>query len=336
MKKNKIFAGKLASWFMVAMMVGTLVGCGKDVPSTPDTTPNTPVVEADVDTNADVDTDADVDTNVDVDANVDVKTDVDVEPVAEPAKVIYEGLTPGGTGYGTVEANDFVDRGLYTYFVPIDKNEHAAFIGYVGDIIDDGGDYYSVKITIDDPNAISVYTKGIENCQYAVYFEAPSDFTPGISRTHDEAIGGIGVRASSSLFNAIDIAPYPMDAANRDYDWYEHYDTLKDYYIEKGCEDVKEYSFERKDGRLTSIVSYLPKNAKSRIFYGNFISLDESKLINEYYVLLQVLFDFSEEDALAIINSVRFMEKDEADELYMSLLRQTEANEYFDPATIER
>jgi hypothetical protein len=29
------------------------------------------------------------------------------------------------------------------------------------------------------------------------------------------------------------------------------------------------------------------------------------------------------------------MEKDEADELYMSLLKQTEANENFDPATIE-
>ncbi len=336
-KLNKNFARRLASWFMVVMMVGTLVGCGKDVPSTPDTTPTTPVVEADVDTNVDVDTD----TDVDVDANVDVETDV--EPVVEPVQVIYEGLTPEGTGYWTMADHDtFNTIGLFNYFVPIDKNEHAAFIAYVGDVIDDGGEYYSVKMSLDDSDDTSVYTRGIENCQYAVYFESPSDFTPALSRTNDEAIGGCDIRALSSNYtDSIRIAAYPMDVANRDFDWYESYNTPKDYYIENNCEDVREYVYEREDGRLTSIVSYLlPKSADGtttdfRRFYADFISLDESKLVNEYSITFDAPFDFSEEDALAILNSVKFMEKDEADELYTSLLRQTESNEYFDPATIE-
>lgn len=334
-KLNKNFAGKLASWFMVGAMMVTMVGCGKDVPSTPDTTPDTPVVEADVDTNVDVDTDTDVD--VDVDANVDVE--VEVEPVVEPTQAIYEGLTPEGTGYWTMADHDtFNTIGLFNYFAPIDKNEHAAFIGYVGDVIEDGGEYYGAKMSFDDPDDISVYTRGIENCQYAVYFETPNDFTPDLSRTNDKAIGGFDIRASNSSFNdgdSITIKAYPMDYANRSLDEYELYNTPKDIYIERGYEDVKDLLFEREDGRFASIVSYLSKNSDCRIIYGDFISLDESKNVNEYEVQLKVPLDFSEDDALVIINSIRFMEKDEADELYMSLLRQTEANEYFDPATIE-
>ncbi|MCR5312009.1 MAG: hypothetical protein K6E32_11440 [Lachnospiraceae bacterium] len=335
MKKNKIFAGKLASWFMVVMIVGTLVGCGKDVPSTPDTTPDTPVVEADVDTNVDVDTD----TNVDVDANVDVETDVDVEPVVEPAQVIYEGLAPGGTGYWTMADHDtFHTIGLFNYFVPIDKNEHSAFIAYVGDVIKDGGDYYAARWSSFDEVDIQLYTCSIENCKYAVYFEAPNDFAPTLSRTNDKAIGGCDIRATNDSINntySIIIKAYPMDYANSSLDEYELYNTPKDIYIERGYADVKDLLFKKEDGRFVSIVSYLSKNADYRIIYGDFISLDESKIVNEYEVQLKVPLDFSEEDALAIINSIRFMEKDEADELYISLLHQTEANEYFDPATIE-
>ena len=86
MLNNKKMAGKLASWFMVAMIV-MLVGCGKDVPSTPDTSPDTPVVEADVDTSVDVDTD----TDVDVDANVDVVDEPVVdEPIVDTVDVVGE------------------------------------------------------------------------------------------------------------------------------------------------------------------------------------------------------------------------------------------------------
>ena len=340
MKTNKNFAGKLASWFMVVMMVGMLVGCGKDVPSTPDTTPDTPVVEADVDTNVDVDTDTNVDVDANVDVDVDVETDVDTEPVVEPTQAIYEGLTPAGTGYGILAtaSEGLTMRGLSTYFVPIDKNEHSVFIAYVGDVIDDGGDYYGAKKSFDDPDDISIYTMGIENCQYAVYFEAPSDFTSTLSRTNDEAIGGCDIRATNDVLTnaySIIIKAYPMDVANRSLDEYELYNTPKDYYIGAGYEDVKDLLFEREDGRLTSIVSHLSKNADYRIIYGDFISLDESKIVNEYGVTLTVPLDFSEDDALAIINSVRFMEKDEADTLYATLLQQVETNEYFDPATIE-
>ena len=333
MLNNKKMAGKLASWFMVVMMVGTLVGCGKDVPSTPDTTPDTPVVEADVDTNVDVDTD----TNVDVDANVDVDVEVEVEPVVEPAQVIYEGFTPGGTGYELMITEDYNVNGLCTKFVPIDKNERAAFIGYVGNVIDDGGDYYGVKKSLDDPDDISIYTTAIENVQYAVYFEAPSDYFTGTPNVANETIGGYNIKATSgsNYTDSIIIKAYPMDYANRSLDEYELYNTPKDYYIGAGYEDVKDLLFEREDGRFTSIVSHLSKNADCRIIYGDFISLDESKIVNEYEIQLKVPLDFSEDDALAIINSVRFMEKDEADELYSNMLQQVEVNEYFDPATIE-
>ncbi len=337
MKKNKIFAGKLASWFMVGAMMVTLVGCGKDVPSTPDTTPDTPVVEADVDANVDVETDTNVD--VDVDANVDVETDVDAEPVVEPAQVIYEGLTPAGTGYATIdtadEVNGVVCHGLYTYFVPIDKNEHSAFIGYVGDVIDDGGEYYSVKMSFDDPDDTSVYTKGVENLQYAVYFEAPSDFIPNASRTSDEAIGGCDISALSSNYNdSIQIRAFPIDVANKYLNEWKDFDNSRDIVSTwTSTDDFKEYSFVKEDGKIEFLVSY-ELNGMRR-FYYDFISNDESLFINDYTVGLTVPFDFSEEEAIAIINSVRFMDKDEADELYMSLLRQTEANEYFDPATIE-
>lgn len=338
MKNNKNFARKLASWLMVVMMV-MLVGCGKDVPSTPNTTPDTPVVEADVDTNVDTNVDVDTDTNVDVDANVDAETDVDVEPVVEPVQVIYEGLTPEGTGYWTMADHDtFHTIGLFNYFVPIDKNEHSAFIAYVGDVIDNGGEYYGAKMSFDDPDDISVYTWGIENVQYAVYFEAPSDFESRLSYANDKVVGGFDIRASNSSFNdgdSITIKAYPMDVAKKSLDEYELYSSLKDHYTEKGYEDVREYTFEREDGSVIAILSYLPKDANYRRFYADFVSLDESKLVNEYSVGLSVPLDFSEEEALEILNSVKIMEKDEADELYMSLLHQTEANEYFDPATIE-
>ena len=102
----------------------------------------------------------------------------------------------------------------------------------------------------------------------------------------------------------------------------------------------KEYSFERGEGNVTAILSYIPKYndgtiANYRRFYADFVSLDESKLVNEYSIGLSVTLDFSEEDALAILNSVKIMDKDEADTLYATLLQQVETNEYFDPATIK-
>lgn len=338
MKNNKNFARKLASWFMVVMMV-MLVGCGKDVPSTSDTTPDTPVVEADVDTNVDVD--VDTDTNVDVDANVDVDVETDVEPVVEPVQAIYEGLTPGGTGYVEMDDHDtFNTIGLFNYFVPIDKNESAAFIAYVGDVIDDGGEYYSARMSIEDPDDISVYTTAIENVQYAVYFETPSDFFTGLSYTSNEAIGGNSIRAINNVIpnapnaGSIEIRAFSIDVANKYLNEWKDFDNSKDIVATWTSTDgFKEYSFEKEDGKIVFLVSY-EINGK-RVFYYDFISNDESLFINDYTVSIYVPLDFSEEDALAIINSVRFMEKDEADELYMSLLRQTATNEYFDPTTIE-
>jgi hypothetical protein len=331
LKKQKM-AGKLASWFMVVAMMVALVGCGKDVPSTPDTTPTTPVVETDVDTNVDVDTD----TNVDVDVDVDADANANVEPVVEPTQAIYEGLTPGGTGYELMITEDYNVNGLCAKFVPIDKNERAAFIGYVGNVIDDGGDYYGAKKSLDDPDDISIYTAAIENVQYAVYFEAPIDYFTGTPNVANEAIGGYNIKATSgsNYTDLISIRAFSIDVANKYLNEWKDFDNSKDIVATWTSTDgFKEYSFEKEDGKIVFLVSY-EINGR-RVFYYDFISNDESLFINDYTVSLSVPLDFSEEDALAIINSVKFMEKDEADELYISLLRQTESNEYFDPTTIE-
>ncbi len=344
MIKTLKMSGKLASWFMVGAMMVTLVGCGKDVPVTSDNAPGTSVVEADVNTNVngDVNADTDTDANAEADANTDADdntvVETEVEPVVEPARIIYEGFTPGGTGYEHMITENYSVNGLCAKFVPIDKNEHAAFIGYVGNVIDNGGDYYGVKKSLYNPDDISIYTTAIENVQYAVYFEAPSDYFTGTPNVANEAIGGYNIKATSgsNYTDSITIKAFPMDYANGELVEYESYNTPADLYIERGYEDVKDLVLEKEDGRYTTITSRLAKDGNSRIFYGEFYDMSESKLVNMYSVKLQVPVDFSEEDALAIINSVRFMEKDEADELYMSLLKQTEANEYFDPATVVR
>ena len=336
-----------------AISVSALSGCGAGAGAGEkgaDAGKETSVqVESNIDTTStDANADADVKTDADTDAKTNNDTDADVnveaEPVVEPPRIIYEGLAPGGTGYWTMADHDtFHTIGLFNYFVPIDKNEHAAFIAYVGDVIKDGGDYYAARWSSFDEVDIQLYTCSIENCKYAVYFEAPHDFTPTLSRTNDKAIGGFDIRATNdTITNAysITIKAFPTNTASESLEWYKQYDNAKDYYIEKGYEDVKEYSFDRGEGNVTATLSYIPKyndgtTANYRRFYADFVSLDESKLVNEYSVGLSVPLDFSEEEALAIINSVRFMEKDEADTLYATLLQQVETNEYFDPATIE-